>query len=166
MANNIKQSVARRPKKNNDKSKVYNTNMASEFYVMSLLFRKNLNPLLTLGNRKEIDILVEKGENFYKIDVKGLIGKSSWIFGDQKKLDELKEKEEEGILKNFIFIFVSFAKIDNINELPEVFIVPATDLINNKKLLDKWNGQKTYGISYKDLNEYGKKYKEAWHYFT
>lgn len=35
------------------------TGMASEFYVMSVLYRLGYNPALTVGNAKSIDILVK-----------------------------------------------------------------------------------------------------------
>ena len=36
----------------------YNTNLASEFYVMSVLCRLGLEANLTLGNKKAVDIVV------------------------------------------------------------------------------------------------------------
>ena len=36
----------------------YNTNLASEFYVLSMLYRPGLDANLTLGNKKSVDIAV------------------------------------------------------------------------------------------------------------
>ena len=34
----------------------YNTNLASEFYVLSMLYRCGLDASLTLGNKKSVDV--------------------------------------------------------------------------------------------------------------
>ena len=36
----------------------YNTNLASEFYVLSMLYRLGFDANLTLGNKKSVDITV------------------------------------------------------------------------------------------------------------
>jgi len=36
----------------------YNTNLASEFYVLSMLRHLGVDALLTLGNKKAVDIIV------------------------------------------------------------------------------------------------------------
>jgi hypothetical protein len=36
----------------------YNTNLASEFYVLSMLYRLGFDANLTLGNKKSVDIAV------------------------------------------------------------------------------------------------------------
>ena len=51
----------------------YNTNLASEFYVLSMLHRVGLNATLTLGNRKSVDIVVTlRIGTAITIDVKGV----------------------------------------------------------------------------------------------
>ena len=37
----------------------YNTNMASEFYVLSMLHRIGVDAALTLGNKKAVDIFAD-----------------------------------------------------------------------------------------------------------
>lgn len=39
----------------------YNTNLASEFYVLSMLYRMGFDANLTLGNKKSVDIAVVLG---------------------------------------------------------------------------------------------------------
>lgn len=60
----------------------YQTNLASEFYVMSLLYRRHLDAHLTLGNKKSIDIVVciDDGRTL-AIDVKAVAGKMDWLMG-------------------------------------------------------------------------------------
>jgi hypothetical protein len=40
----------------------YNTNLASEFYVLSMLHRFGCDASLTLGNKKSVDIVVVPAE--------------------------------------------------------------------------------------------------------
>jgi hypothetical protein len=57
----------------------YNTNLSAEYHVLSMLYRKGLNAYLTLGNKKSVDIIVEKENGtIITIDVKGLAGKTCW----------------------------------------------------------------------------------------
>lgn len=60
----------------------YATNLASEFYVLSALYRIGLAANLTLGNKKGIDIVVagEPGKAF-TIEVKAVAGKNDWLVG-------------------------------------------------------------------------------------
>ncbi|HEY5326520.1 MAG TPA: hypothetical protein VIJ27_05935, partial [Mucilaginibacter sp.] len=57
----------------------YNTNLASEFFVMSMLYRKGLDAYLTLGNKKGVDILIKKEDGTsLKIKVKGVNKRNGW----------------------------------------------------------------------------------------
>jgi hypothetical protein len=53
----------------------YNTNLAAEFYVLSMLHRLGAEATLTLGNKKAVDIvIVRESGDAVTIDVKGLAG--------------------------------------------------------------------------------------------
>ncbi|MDD5693662.1 MAG: hypothetical protein PHU86_04300 [Patescibacteria group bacterium] len=137
--------------------KAENSNLASEFFVMSVLCRMGLNPILTLGNRKEIDILLHSKNKTYTIDVKGIRDKTNWPIGNKSKIDAIKS------LKNHLFIFVSFLnKFDDSTVGPEIYIVPSCDVMN----LKVWWGAKydQYSIMYNALKRKSKKYENAWHY--
>ena len=99
--------------------KEYNTNLASEFYILSLLHRLGYSANLTLGNRKAVDILIEKEEGqVLTIDVKGSNSKSSFFIGNVKRID-----------KRHFIIFVCFQnRIEDVSISPEVFIVPSLQL--------------------------------------
>lgn len=98
--------------------KSYNTNLASEYYVLSMLYRYGANAYLTLGNKKTVDILVEKGNKTITIDVKGLAGKTIW------PLDNFSNSK-----KNHYIALVSFLdKINNCTVMPEIYIVPSGDV--------------------------------------
>ena len=98
---------------------IYNTNLASEFYVLSMLHRLGCDASLTLGNKKSVDIVVVKQSgDVITIDVKGLAGTTSWPVDNVKKT-----------AKDHFLVFVSFlGKIDDYSISPEVYIVPSTRL--------------------------------------
>ncbi len=55
----------------------YNTNLAAEFYVLSLLHRMGADANITLGNQKAVDIVVVRAPgDAVTIDVKGLAASS------------------------------------------------------------------------------------------
>ena len=99
--------------------KSYNTNLASEFYVLSALHRLGLDAVLTLGNKKSVDLaVVRDAGDSVTVDVKGLAGKTGW------PVDNVKEAKKQHFL-----VFVCYCgKIDEIEVLPEVWIIPSTKL--------------------------------------
>jgi hypothetical protein len=57
----------------------YNTNLAAEFYVLSMMHRLGAEANLTLGNKKSVDIASVRGAgDVITIDVKGLAGSTAW----------------------------------------------------------------------------------------
>jgi hypothetical protein len=97
----------------------YNTNLASEFYVLSMLHRLGYDALLTLGNKKSVDILlVRENDDVITIDVKGLAGTTSW------PVDNVKKKAD-----NHFLVFISFlGRIADHTAVPEVYVVPSKQL--------------------------------------
>jgi len=135
--------------------KAENTNMTSEFYIMSILYRIGLEPVLTLGNKKDIDIVLRENNTTYTIDVKGLKGKTNWPIGNSEKIKSLKN------LKDHFFILVTY--LNRFNDIlipPEIFVVPARDADTLKV---HWGKQDQYSIEYRDIKN--SKYQNAWHYF-
>jgi hypothetical protein len=114
----------------------YNTNLSAEYHVLSMLYRKGLNAYLTLGNKKSVDIIVEKENGtIITIDVKGLAGKTCWPMDNFSK---------EGA--NHFIVLVSFLnQIENHELNPECWIVPSKKVngllyINpkgNRKVIDR-----------------------------
>lgn len=99
--------------------KSYNTNLASEFFVLSALHRLGLDAVLTLGNKKSVDLaVVRDAGDAITVDVKGLAGKTSW------PVDNVKQRKSEHFL-----VFVCYAgKIGDISSPPEVWVVPSGKL--------------------------------------
>jgi hypothetical protein len=129
----------------------YNTNLASEFYVLSMLHRLGCDASLTLGNKKSVDIVVvrETGE-VITIDVKGLAGKTSW------PVDNVKKKAHDHFL-----IFVSFlGKIADHAATPEVYVVPSKRLA--ALVYHSPNG-KRHVLQLSRMRKEGKCFQDAWH---
>lgn len=60
----------------------YDTNLASEFFVMSVLHRLGIEAHLTRGNKKAVDIVVVRAPgDTITVDVKAVAGKSDWLVG-------------------------------------------------------------------------------------
>jgi hypothetical protein len=106
-----------------------NTNLASEFYVLSMLHRKGLEPSLTLGNKKSVDIILTKEDKIITIDVKGIQSKNVGFPMDNWNLKK----------PSHFLIFVGFKDISNHKVLennPECYIVPSTEIDNKFKELE------------------------------
>jgi hypothetical protein len=135
------------------KTSRYNTNLAAEYYVLSMLYRFGAEASLTLGNKKSVDIIVLRGRDLLSIDVKGIAGKTLW------PLDNFSKPT-----KNHYIALVSF--LDRIGEpsvAPEVYILPSdeieTFIYRNPKGTRK-------GINLSRMRHYGQKYKDAWAQFV
>jgi hypothetical protein len=98
----------------------YNTNLASEFYVLSVLHRLGADVALTLGNKKSVDIIVANEDgSTTTIDVKGLEKRYDWPFDDKKLIQN----------KRHFYILVCFeGKITDPNLAPSVWIIPSNEL--------------------------------------
>ena len=96
----------------------YNTNLASEYLILSMLNRLGLDANITLGNKKSINIIVKNEDRTITIDVKGLLGTTLF------PLDNFKENSK----KHFI-VFVSYLnKINDCKVNPEIHIVPSNKI--------------------------------------
>ena len=128
----------------------YNTNLASEFYVLSMLHRFGCDASLTLGNKKTVDIVVvrETG-NVVTIDVKGLAGTTSWPVDNVKKVN-----------KDHFLVFVSFlGKIADHTVSPEVYVVPSKRLA--PLVYHSPNG-KRHVLQLSRMRKDGTQFRDAW----
>lgn len=128
----------------------YNTNLASEFYVLSMLHRFGSDASLSLGNKKSVDILVvnESGE-VITIDVKGLAGKTSW------PVDNVTKTANAHFL-----VFVSFlGQITDHTVQPEVYVVPSTQLA--PLVYHSPNGKRKV-LQLSRMRKDGTQFKDAW----
>jgi hypothetical protein len=127
----------------------YNTNLAAEYYVLSVLYRLGLNAYLTLGNKKAIDIIIDFGNHLCTIDVKGLAGTTLW------PMDNFSGEKQ-----NHFVVLVSFLnKMKDISVAPECYIVPSTDV---EKLMYRNLKKTRKGISRSTIRDKGKEFHDAW----
>lgn len=127
----------------------YNTNLASEFYVLSMLHRLGCDACLTLGNKKSVDIVVVRNSgDVATIDVKGLSGSTSW------PVDNVK------IAKNHFLVFVSFlGKIGDHTVMPEVYVVPSERLA--PLVYHSPNGNR-HVLQLSKMRKEGAEFRDAW----
>ncbi len=129
--------------------KGYNTNLAAEFHVLSVLHRLGLDAVLTLGNKKSVDIAVVRAAgDSLTVDVKGLAGRTSWPVDNAKGGDS----------RHFL-VFVCFAgRIADPAALPEVWVVPSTDM--QPLVYHAPGGRKV--VMRATLLKAGAKFRDAW----
>ena len=129
--------------------KSYNTNLASEFHVLSVLHRLGLDAVLTLGNKKSVDLSVVRGiGDAVTVDVKGLAGKTGW------PIDNATSAKAGHFL-----VFVCYCgKIEDTAFLPEVWVVPSTNLA--KFVYHAPGGRKL--VQRAALLRDGQEYRNAW----
>ena len=129
----------------------YDTNLASEFYVLSVLHRLGMSAMLTLGNRKSVDIVIARdaGEAI-TVDVKGLAGTTNW------PIDNIKEGKDN----HFIIFVTLLGKISDPSVLPEVYIVPSKK-ISAPVIYENPAGNRRV-IPLRRARESWKEYKDAW----
>ena len=130
----------------------YNTNLAAEFYVLSVLHRLGLSASITLGNRKAVDIVVESRGRLFTIDVKGMAGRTNW------PMDNFKTKAGEGT-NHFIALVTFNNKISDPAVLPTVFLVPAEKVTSFFYRNPKGNRQV---VRYGRMRDEGSEFLEAW----
>ncbi len=128
----------------------YNTNLAAEFFVLSMLHRLGMDASLTLGNKKSVDIVVVRDSGkVVTIDVKGLAGTTSWPVDNVKK-----------IAKEHFFVFVSYlGKINDCSASAEVYVVPSQKL--ESLVYHSPNGKRRV-LQLARMRRDGKRFEDAW----
>lgn len=139
----------------------YNTNLASEYYVLSMLYRMGVEAYLTLGNKKSVDILVKKGEEILTIDVKGLQGTTNFTVTNCTASE-----------KHYLVMVSFLDKMEDPDILPEVYVVPSTDMEKSYEELDgdtlihmNPKGNRPY-IQLSKLKKLEDRYRNRWDYFA
>ena len=132
------------------KNNSYNTDLASEFYVLSLLYRIGIDASLTLGNKKSVDIMVAtKNNRNITIDVKGVAGKFDW------PADNIRTTKDN----YHFYALLSFeGKIGDVQLTPSIWVIPSTKI---NGFIKSYSTRKV--ISRKSIKEKGEDFKNAWH---
>ncbi len=131
----------------------YNTNLAAEFYVLSMLYRLGADASLTLGNKKAVDIVVVKDDKeIITVEVKGLAGSYDWPANNIHIFEGTTH----------FYVLVSFeGKITNPNYVPSAWVIPANKL---KPFIRPYKSR--IDISRSDVITKGQCYLHAWSLIT
>jgi hypothetical protein len=127
----------------------YNTNLAAEFYVLSMLHRLGADAALTLGNKKAVDIMViSENKAIITIDVKGLAGAYDWPADNIHKFVDAQH----------FYVLVSFeGKITDPLLPPSAWIIPANEL---SQFIRKYNTRTV--VSRADVKAKGQHFLHKW----
>jgi hypothetical protein len=105
----------------------FNTGIAAEYFILSQLYRQDIEAYITIGNKKTIDIrIIKKNGTCITLDVKAVRGYTSLIINNLTYLPE-----------HYIAFVVYNEKFDYVNVFPEVFIVPSEIVKDIKKTYKK-----------------------------
>jgi hypothetical protein len=127
----------------------YNTNLAAEFHVLSVLHRLGADATLTLGNKKSVDIVVvRKAGDAVTIDVKGVSGKYDW------PADNVRAP----IGNRHFLVLVSFeGRIGKSDFMPDVWVVPHKKV---RRFAKQYKGRRN--ISRALMLKSGDEFRDAW----
>jgi hypothetical protein len=131
----------------------YNTNLAAEYYVLSVLHRLGAEANLTLGNRKSVDVVVVRDAgDAATVDVKGLAGRTSW------PVDNLKAGKP-----NHFIAFVCFLdRIRDLTVVPEVYVMPSDSVADYTYTSPGEAKRKVVELRVL-RKENAKQFRDAWH---
>jgi hypothetical protein len=130
----------------------YNTNLAAEFYVLSMLHRLGADAALTLGNKKAVDIIVTNEGRTITIDVKGLAGPYDWPADNIQVFQDTQH----------FYVLVSFEhKITDPLSVPSAWIIPANVL---SQYIRKYKTRAV--ISRAEVKAKGQEFLHAWPLIT
>lgn len=131
----------------------YNTNLASEYLIMSLLSRAGKDAYLSLGNKKGVDIIVKtKSGSICIVEVKGVNKKNDWLIGNSGKLPNAP---------NMFYAFVCFdGKIEELTARADFWLIPSKQLLQKTEHKIAKN-EKTVFISNKHIRENYGEYKNT-----
>lgn len=92
----------------------YNTGVASEYFVLSQLYRLGFEAYITIGNKKSVDIRVVQGDVTLTIDVKAVQGYSSLIVNNVASRHN-----------HYIIFLIYNNKFEDLLVMPELYVVPS-----------------------------------------
>jgi len=106
----------------------YDTGTASEFLVLSNLYRLGVNAFISLGNKKSIDLVIKaKNGSSISVDVKSVQGYSSILVNNVK-----------AAVNHFIVVVVYKNKFAGPTILPDFYIITSEKIGG---LSENYNGQ-------------------------
>lgn len=129
----------------------YNTNLAAEFYVLSMLHRRGADASLTLGNKKAVDIVVTRGAGrIVTVDVKGVAGRWDWPADNVRVPAHARH----------VLVLVSFeGQVRDPQAVPSVWVIPAQKLA---PFIRKYKTRTV--ISRAAVRSGAVRFRDAWHW--
>ena len=131
----------------------YNTNLAAEFYVLSMLHRLGADATLTLGNKKGVDIVVVRDAgDAVTVEVKGVAKRYDW------PANNIQSANPE---RHFV-AFVSFeGRIADATVAPRCWVIPLPEL---EPYLRQYKGRRN--VSRSAVLRTGQQFENAWSRIT
>lgn len=100
------------------RANAHNTGVASEYYILSKLYRMELEAYISSGNMKAVDIRVIREDGTpISIDVKSVRAYSSVVVNNVTKRED-----------HFLVICIYNNKFNDIDIEPDIFILPTMEL--------------------------------------
>jgi hypothetical protein len=125
----------------------FNTGIASEYLILSKLYRLELEAYISQGNKKSVDIRVIRVNGIpISIDVKSVRGYSSLV------VNNVKPKTD-----HYLVFVIYNNKFDDLKVEPNIYVVPSVEL----PLITE-----TYGQEKRVLKGSLENYQNAWHYIS
>jgi hypothetical protein len=128
----------------------YDTNLAAEFLVLSILHRLGADATLTLGNKKSVDIVVvREAGDAVTIDVKGVSRQYDWP----------ADNVRAGLEGRHFLVLVSFeGQIRKPDSMPRMWVVPYKEI---GKFMKQYKGRRNISRAL-ILLKCGSAYRDAW----
>ncbi|MFD2873483.1 hypothetical protein ACFS5N_13440 [Mucilaginibacter ximonensis] len=115
----------------------YNTNLASEYLLMSLLCRAGKDAYLSLGNKKGVDIIVRTlAGAIAVVEVKGVNKANDWLICNHGKLP---------VAPNLFYALVCFqGRISELTSAADIWLIPSERLQPDTEHVVHKNGKTVY----------------------
>jgi hypothetical protein len=130
----------------------YDTAMASEFYVMSMLYRFGADASLSLGNKKAVDIsVILAAGDAITIDVKGVSKRNDW---------PIRTSGVAAPQRHFYALLCFNGKIHDPQAIPDVWIIPHSVIL---ELVKPYKDGSMEVVSQYRVRQDANKFRNAWH---
>jgi len=137
---------------NNLSPKGYNTNLASEYFIMSTFCRVGLDAYLSLGNKKGVDIVIKTEiDSICIVEVKGVSMKMDWL---------INNKGFFPATDNLFYALVCYNnKIQEIETTPDFWLIPSMKIKDENKFKIAKGNNKTVYLSNSEIQKSYDTYK-------
>lgn len=127
----------------------YNTNLAAEFYVLSMLHRLGADATLTLGNKKGVDIVVvREAGDAVTVEVKGVAKRYDWPANNIQSANPQR---------HFVALVSFEGRIADASVAPRCWVVPLPEL---EPYFRQYKGRRN--VSRSAMLKTGQPYEDAW----